>query len=305
MRWSLSGASLLMVSSVVVWLLLMSGCGSSSSDTKGDAATTSIRVIGSDTMVNVAKAWADKYCQKRSAVRVQVTSAGSAVDGLMNNTCDLADISRKMNDAEIKQVKKKRGVEPIEHVVGYDSIAIFVSKRNPLDSISLEELAEIYGDGGKITKWSQLGVKVPKVKGNEIVRVGRQNGSSTYALFRDAVLGEKRDYKPGAVEQVGSKDVVALMARTPAAIGYSGMGYKTNEVKVLKISLKKGEPGVEPTLENTWNGCYPITRPLQIYTAGQPSGAIKKYLDWIISPEGQQVVLDQGYVPLMYGGKHE
>jgi phosphate transport system substrate-binding protein len=296
MRCNLPRSFRLIVASAVGGLLLIPGCGSNSTDTKESVVTKTIRVRGSDTMVNLAKAWADKYYQKRPDVAVQV-SGGSGVDGLTNNTCDLGDTSRKMNNAEIEQFKQKRGSEPIEHVVGYDSIAIYVNKRNPLDSISIEELAEIYGDGGKITKWSQLGVTVPKVKGNKIVRIGRQSGSGTQVLFREAVLGEKRDYKPGAVEESGSKEVVTLVAHTPAAIGYSGMGYKTNDVKVLKVSLKKGEPGIEPTVENTRNGCYPITRSLQIYTAGPPSGAVKEYLDWIVSPEGQQVILDQGYVP--------
>jgi phosphate transport system substrate-binding protein len=202
-----------------------------------------------------------------------------------------------MKEDEIEKVKRKRGVDPVENIVGYDSIAIYVSKDNPLESISMEELADIYGDEGTITKWSQLGAKMPEGK-DEIVRVSRQNSSGTYVFFREHILGEKRDYKPGAVEQSGSKDVVALVAHTPSAIGYSGMGYKTDEVKVLKVSRKKGEPGVEPTVENTKNGSYPITRPLQIYTAGAPTGLVKEYLDWIVSAEGQQVVLDQGYVPL-------
>jgi phosphate transport system substrate-binding protein len=277
---------------------LLPGCNPSGSATKDKEGTT-IRVKGSDTMVNVAKAWADKYYEKRPDVSVQVSGGGSGVGiaALINDTCDMADTSRKMKDAEIEQVKQKRGAEPIEHIVGFDSIAMYVSKENPLESISMEELAEIYGDAGTITKWSQLGVTMPEGK-DEIVRVSRQNSSGTYVFFREHVLGEKRDYKPGAVEQSGSKDVVALVENTVSAIGYSGMGYKTPEVKVLKVSRKKGEPGVEPTVENTKNGTYPITRPLQIYTVGQPTGPVKEYLDWIVSPEGQQIVLEQGYVSL-------
>jgi phosphate transport system substrate-binding protein len=287
------------VLSAVGVVALMSGCGSSGTASKDKEETTTIHVKGSDTMVNVAKAWADQYYQKRPEVSVQVSGGGSGVGiaSLINNTCDMADTSRKMKDAEIEQVKQKRGAEPIEHIVGYDSIAMYVSKDNPLESISMEELAEIYGDGGTITKWSQLGATMPEGK-DEIVRVSRQNSSGTYVFFREHILGEKRDYKPGAVEQSGSKDVVALVANTASAIGYSGMGYKTDEVKVLKVSRKKGEPGVEPSVENTKNGSYPITRPLQIYTVGEPTGAVKEYLDWIVSPEGQQIVLDQGYVPL-------
>ena len=185
--------------------------------------------------------------------------------------------------------------------MGYDALAIYVHKDNPIESISLEELAEIYGEGGKITKWSQLGVKIPSGT-DEITWVNRQSSSGTFVYFREAVLGEKRDYKMGSMNQNGSKDVISLIANTPGAIGYSGMGYATDQVKVLKVSRKKGEPGVVPSVEDVHNNTYPITRPLQIYTLGEPKGAVKDYMDWIKSKEGQQVVLDLGYVPLF---KHE
>jgi phosphate transport system substrate-binding protein len=181
-------------------------------------------------------------------------------------------------------------------VVGYDALALYVHKDNPMDSISTEELAEIYGDGGKIVNWSQLGVKVPG-KG-EIARVGRQNSSGTYAYFREHVLGKGKDYKDGAAALSGSKDVVAMVSHTPNAIGYSGMGYATPEVKMLKVSKHKGEPGIEPTVANAKKGTYPITRSLMIYSAGEPAGPLKAYLDWILSPEGQEVVVKLGYVPV-------
>lgn len=302
---------LFLLSSLSLVGLATSGCSSNSGTsqpgvTSPSGGETIIQVKGSDTMVNVARKWADKYYEKRPNVSVQVSGGGSGVGiaAMINGTCDLADASRKMTDAEMEQVKEKRGVEPIEHIVGYDSIAIYINKENPLDSISMEELAEIFGDGGTITKWSQLGIQPPGGQ-DEIVRVGRQNSSGTYVFLREHVLGENRDYKPGTVEQSGSKDVVALVTHTPSAIGYSGMGYKTPDVKVLKVSRKKGEPGVEPTVENANNGSYPITRPLQIYSAGEPTGAVKDYLDWIKSPEGQQIVLDMGYVPLKEGPKND
>jgi phosphate transport system substrate-binding protein len=213
----------------------------------------------------------------------------------------MADTSRKMKDKEIALAKAKQGAEPIEHVVGYDALAVYVHKDNPIDSISLEELAEIYGDGGTITKWSQLGVKIPS-GADGITWVNRQSSSGTYAYFREVVLGEKRDYKMGSMNQSGSKDVISLIAHTPGAIGYSGMGYATDQVKMLKVSRKKGEPGVAPSVENVHNNTYPITRPLQIYTLGEPKGGVKEYMDWIDSKEGQQVVLDLGYVPLF---KHD
>ncbi len=109
---------------------------------------------------------------------------------------------------------------------------------------------------------------------------------------------DKNDFKLGSIDQSGSKDVVSLVSTTPCAIGYSGMGYATDDVKMVPVSKVKGEAGVPPTVENAASGAYPIARPLLIYTAGEPTGAVKEYLDWIMSAEGQQIVLEMGYVPV-------
>jgi len=261
---------------------------------------------GSDTMVNLAQAWAENYHQQHPEASIQVLGGGSGVGiaSLINGTCDLANASREIEEKEIERVKAKRGVEPKEHIVGYDALAVYVHKDNPLEAISLEELAEIYGEGGRITRWSQLGVDSAALGSDEITRVSRQNSSGTYAYFREVVLGKQRDYKQGTLDQSGSKDVVALISRTPSAIGYSGMGYVTSGVKMLEISKKKGEPGVAPTVENAARkeNRYPITRSLLVYTAGEPTGQAKEFLDWILGKDGQQVVVELGYVPV---AKHE
>jgi len=262
-----------------------------------NAATAIIRVEGSDTMVNIAQAWAEQYHKRRPEVSVQVLGGGSGVGiaSLIEGYCELANTSRKMKQKEIeKAIARHHGLEPIEHIVGYDALAVYVHPSNPRDTISLEELAEVFGVDGTITRWSQLGVSgMPR---DQIIRVSRQNSSGTYAFFREVVLG-KQDFKLGSVDANGSKDVVALTSRTPGAIGYSGMGYSTPRVKMLKVSRRTGEPGIAPTMENAQNRSYPITRPLQIYTLGEPEGDVKKYLDWIKSPAGQRVVLELGYVP--------
>jgi phosphate transport system substrate-binding protein len=271
----------------------------------GDAAQAIVRNEGSDTMVNIAQAWAEQYHKEHPNVSVQVLGGGSGVGiaSLIDGNCDLANTSRKMEDKEIQRAKDKRGVEPREIIVGYDALAIYVHKDNPRNSISIEELAEVYGEYGTITRWSQLGVPLGAIDHDKIIRVSRQNSSGTYAYFRKVVLGKGRDMELGSIDQCGSKDVVALVSRTPSSIGYSGMGYTTAEVKMLKVSKRRGEPGVAPTVENARNRTYPITRPLQIYVLGEPSGAVREYLDWILSPEGQEVVLALGYVPLETHGK--
>ena len=280
------------------WGLLIGlvGCGNQGQS----GPTTVIRVEGSDTMVNVAQAWAEQYHRKHPDVSVQVLGGGSGVGiaSLIDGNCDLANTSRKMKPDEIAAARNRQGLDPREIIVGKDALAIYVHKRNPLNSISKEELADLYGEDGTLTAWSQLGVPESALGTNVIIRINRQSGSGTYSYFREAILGKGKDLKLASVDANGSKDAVSLVSRTPSAIGYSGMGYATNDVKVLNVSKRRGEHGAAPTVEKANNGSYPITRPLQIYVLGEPTGPIKDYLDWILSPEGQKVVFDLGYVPV-------
>lgn len=281
-------------------VLAVAGCNRSQRDGNvGTSQPNVIRVEGSDTMVNLAQAWAEEFKKVRPEVSVQVSGNGSGVGiaSLSDGVADMANSSRQMKDKELARLQQNTGKAAVEHTVAMDALAVYVHKDNPLDSISLEELSEIYGDGGSITRWSQLGGN-PACSSDEIIRVSRQNNSGTYYYFRDAVLGE-RDYRLGSLDQSGSKDVVALVSRTPCAIGYSGMGYHTDQVKWLKISRKKGEEGVAPSVESVRDGSYPIARPLLVYTLGEPTGIIKEYFDWIDSEVGQKIVLDLGYVPII------
>lgn len=280
----------------IVLLTVLSGCGNKNTET----SQTESKVIsntGSDTMVNVAQVWAEEY-SKKSDSKIQVLGGGSGVGlaSLIDGTCDMANASRPIKAKEIEQAKAKRGHEPKEFTVGFDALAVYVHKDNPLSEISLEELAEIYGDGGAVDNWAGVSDKTASL--GKIVRISRQNSSGTYTSFREAVLGNNRDYKQGSIDQSGSKDVVSLVGHTPGAIGYSGMGYATAEVKMLKISKSKGGEAVVPSVENAQNGTYPITRSLHIYTIGEPRENVKNYLDWILSAEGQKVVADLGYVPV-------
>jgi phosphate transport system substrate-binding protein len=278
--------------------LFVSSCGK-----KGGDESTAITVIqntGSDTMVNLAQAWAETYAKIDSMVSVEVSGGGSGtgIAALINGTVDIANCSRKVEPEELEKAKQNTGKEPKEFVVGYDALAVYVHKNNPLDEITIEQLAEIYGETGKITRWSQLGVTLPGGASDEIILISRQSNSGTYHYFREAILGKGLDFRLGTRDLHGSKDVVELISTTPGAIGYSGMGYTTEDVKMLKIARQPGEVAYAPTVENTLNHIYPISRPLFIYTLGEPNETIKKYLDWIHSPEGQQVVTSSGYVPL-------
>lgn len=260
---------------------------------------TIIQNTGSDTMVNLAQAWAEEYAAVEPAVSVEVSGGGSGtgIAALVSGTVDIANCSRTVEPAEVAQAKKNTGKEPREYTVGYDALAVYVNKDNPLEQITLEQLAEIYGEGGKFTKWSQLGVKL--AGGNdEIIRVSRQSNSGTYAYFREAILGKGKDFRLGSRDMHGSKDVVELVAKTPSAIGYSGMGYATSGVKMLRVAKKAGDQFFAPTVENTLNHTYPVARPLFMYTLGEPAGNVKRYLDWVHSEAGQKIVVKSGYVPL-------
>lgn len=253
---------------------------------------------GSETMVELAQVWAEEYNGENPGILVQVIGGGTGVGiaSLTDGTCDLANASREMTAEEAERIVSRQGKEPKEHLVAYDGVAIYVHKENPIDSISVEELAEIYGDQGAIEQWSQVSEEAAGL--GRIIVVSRQNSSGTYAYFREEILGKKRDYRLGTIDLNGSKDVVACVSRTAGAIGYSGMGYATPKVKMLRLSKKKGGAGVEPTLENARAGSYPLTRPLYVYTVGEPTGAAKAYLEWILSPEGQKAVREVGCVPI-------
>jgi phosphate transport system substrate-binding protein len=280
---------------------LVAGCGGGSPGGSGQSASesTTIQVKGSDTMVNVAQAWAEAYKTVAPAVGVEVSGGGSGVGiaALGKGTIDIANSSRNMKPDEMEQLRRGTGKEPKEFVVGFDALAVYVHKDNPLESITFDQLAQIFAEGGTIEKWSQLGVKIPGTGDDVIVRISRQSSSGTYEFFREHALGQK-DFKLGSRDMNGSKEVVELVGNTPTAIGYSGMGYATPEIRMLRVSARAGEPAVEPTVENTLSRTYPLARSLLIYTAGEPEGVVKSYLDWILSPPGQKIVEESGYVPV-------
>jgi len=291
----------LIAAALVAACLSQTGCQKSESAGSGGAGSspkTTIQNIGSDTMVNLAQAWAEAFAKVDPSISVEVSGGGSGIGvaALINGTCDIANSSRKLEPEEVEKAKEKHGHEPKEFLVAFDALAIYVHPSNPLNEISLEELSEIYREGGNIEKWSQVGATL--AGGDEIIRVSRQNNSGTYHYFREMVVGKKSDFKLGSRDMNGSKDVVELVSRTPNAIGYSGLGYRTDKVKVLKVSKKKGGPYVEPSIPTTWDNSYPIARPMFMYTPGQPPAHVQKYIDWILTDVGQEIIKESGYVPL-------
>jgi phosphate transport system substrate-binding protein len=272
--------------------LLLASCGGGSSE------RTVIQNKGSDTLVNVAQSWSEAYQKVDPNVAVAVTGGGSGTGfaALVNGTVDIANASRSIKESEQEAITAK-GQPAVEFVVGYDALAVFLHPNNPISQFTLEQLADIYAEDGQTTSWSQLGVTVPGCSSDEIVRVSRQNNSGTYAYFREAVLKE-HDYKLGSRDMHGSKDVVDLVSSTPCAIGYSGLAYATDEVKMPCILSEDGSECVSPSEKTALDGTYPIARPLFMYTVGQPTGAIKDYLDWVLSDAGQCILQEIGYAPV-------
>jgi phosphate transport system substrate-binding protein len=279
-----------------VVLALTFSCGGEAGE--GRASRALLQNKGSDTLVNVAQAWAEVYGSVNPNVAVAVTGGGSGtgISALINGTVDIANSSREMRESEI-EAARARGIEPLVHTVGYDALAVFLHPDNPIDALTFEQLAAIYGEGGPYEAWSDLGVSIPGCSSGEIVRVSRQNNSGTYVYFQETVLGEN-PYKLGSRDMHGSKDVVDLVEHTPCAIGYSGLAYATEHVKMPCVSTEDGTPCVAPSMETAVDRSYPISRPLFMYTAGEPEGATKEYLDWILSDEGQCILVEKGYAPV-------
>jgi len=209
---------------------------------------------------------------------------------------DIANASRSMKEKE-KKLAEKNGQNPIEHVVGYDALAVFIHKNNPATSMSIEQLKDIYGRNPKVKKWSDMGIKVPGCK-DAIVVVSRQNNSGTYAYFKKAILGKKGKYRQGTLDMHGSKDVVDLVEKTPCAIGYSGLAYATDHLATVCVGKETAKDCIVPSVATASDRTYPIARPLFMYTNGEPKGAIKTYLDWIKSDEGQCILQNKGYAPI-------
>jgi phosphate transport system substrate-binding protein len=271
-------------------VLLLAACG-------GGERRQVIQNKGSDTLVNVAQAWAEAYQGVNPNVVVAVSGGGSGtgIAALINGTVGIANASRGIKEREL-ELARKNGQEPVQHTVGYDALAIFLHADNPIDEISIEQLKDIYVDGGSALSWTDLGVEVPGCQDQEIVVVSRQNNSGTYAYFREAVLGDQ-DFRLGTRDMHGSKDVVDLVEKTPCAIGYSGLAYATDHVKMPCVSQEPGSACVPPSVDSAVDGSYPIARPLLMYTNGEPTGHIGDYLNWIKSDEGQCIILDKGYAP--------
>ena len=286
-----------MKSAAIATTLLAAGLALSAC--KGDSSRhTLLQNKGSDTLVNVAQAWAETYRTVRPEVAVAVSGGGSGtgIAALINGTVDLANASREITASETAEIRKARGADPVQHVVARDAIVIYVHKSNPVKRLTFAQLACIYGERGSCTAWTSVGVEVPSCPGQEIIRISRQSNSGTFEYFREAVLGQKGDFKLGSRDMQGSKDVVDIVAKTPCAIGYSGLGYVTDQLRTVCVAKSEDAPCVDPSKASAADRSYPLSRALYIYTVGEPKAEVVAYLGWIKSEAGQRIVEQSGLV---------
>jgi phosphate transport system substrate-binding protein len=280
--------------------ILLSGCIQGTESTLEITATpqiTSIENLGSDTMVNLALAWAEKYHGLYPNVEISVTGGGSGtgIAALVNGTIDIANASREIKPEEIQQAKDN-GVKPVEFVVARDAIAVIVNPTNPVNQLSIKQISDIYS--GRINNWSEVGGE-----DRVIVRLSRETNSGTHVYFLENVIrmGSKTDktlFSSDTLLLPSSEGITAETRDNPNAIGYDGLGYVTSEVKVIAIAPDSSSPFILPSADTVNQGQYPIARDLYMYTNNQPSGAIADYINWIMTSEAQNIVTELGFVPI-------
>jgi phosphate transport system substrate-binding protein len=257
----------------------------------------SIQIKGSDTMVNLGQAWAEKYMEVNPQDFVAVTGGGSGtgIASLISGTCDIAMSSRDIKGKEINLAKQK-GINPVEVKAALDGLAVVVNPDNPVNKLTLGQLADIFT--GKIANWKELGGQDLK-----IVLLSREVNSGTHVYFKEHVLrkgdpNSKEEFAAGALLLPSSQAIADEVAQNTGTIGYYGMGYISNKQKPIMVAKDENSEYVLPTIENVVSGKYPISRPLFLYTNGESSGLVKKFLDFCLSKEGQEIVLKTDFVPV-------
>jgi phosphate transport system substrate-binding protein len=280
-------------------LLFLMGCRTGAAVSEiGEEQLQIIENKGSDTIVNLALAWAERYQKLHPEVSISVTGGGSGtgIAALINGTVDIANASREMKSEE-KETALENGVEPVEFVIARDAIAVIVHLDNPIERLTIQQISDIYS--GKINNWKELGGE-----DRPIVRLSRETNSGTHVYFLEEVIrmGDKdREifFATNTLLLPSSEGIGAEIRNNPNAIGYDGLGYVTEEMKVIQVAREAGEDYILPSPQSVNQGTYPIARDLYMYTNGQPTGTIKTYLDWILSPEAQEIVAELGFVPIL------
>lgn len=281
------------VAGLAVSMTVLAGCsggtsGSTSTGSAGSDAALSgtLNVAGSDTMVNMAGEWAQKFMAENPDVQVAVKGGGSGtgVAALLNKTVDVANASRELKDEEKTQAQTA-GINPVTTAVARDGVGIIVNTANPVTDITEENLGKIYR--GEIANWKDVG-------GSDapIVLLGRDSSSGTYAFVQEEVVGKEKTYAKSMQNLQSNQAIVDQVGKSPNAIGYVGLGYENDTIKVITVDGKKADAA------SVLDGSYPLARALNMITDGEPTGVAKAYIDWILGADGQKIVTEQGFVPV-------
>ena len=280
-------ATLILTASV-----LIAGCGET---VDPNEPAGFIQVKGSDTIVNATQKVAEEFMKDYPHIFVAITGGGSGVGiaSLINKTCAVATASREMKAKE-KELAEKRNVFPKEFAVAYDGVAVIVNKNNPVDRLTIEDLHKIFT--GKSANWKEFGGK-----DLAMVTLSREVSSGTHIYFKEEVvrLGKKdsqEEFSSGTLLLTSSQAIVEEVAANEAAVGYLGMGYVSERTKAVLVA--KGEQFYPPDVNNVLKKTYPLSRPLYFYTNGEPQGVTKLFIDFTLSPKGQQQFIETGFVPI-------
>jgi len=275
---------------------------------KSSGVSGNLSSVGSDTLANLMTLWTEQFSKSYPNVNIQVQAAGSstAPPALTEGTSNLGPMSRKMKDKEKQAFEKKFGYKPTAIPVAIDALAVFVHKDNPIKGLSIPQVDAIFsanrkcGSNADISKWGDAGLK-GSWKNRSIQLYGRNSVSGTYGYFKKKALC-KGDYKSSVNEQPGSASVVQSISSSINGIGYSGIGYTTSGVRALALTKKPGKPFIAATSENAANKTYPLSRYLYVYVNKAPNKPLapleREFVKLMLSKQGQQVVVKDGYVPL-------
>jgi phosphate transport system substrate-binding protein len=265
--------------------LAWTGCGRKDSTNK-----KSVTIKGSDTMVQLMGSWAEGFKKANPGIDISVTGGGSGtgVAALMNGTTDICASSREMQEKE-KQQAKEKNIAPKEYVVARDGLAVFVHPDNPVKELTMEQVKKIYT--GAYKNWKEIGGP-----DQTITVLSRENNSGTYVFFQEHVLN-KEDYTKDARLMTSTSAITQSVSDDKWSIGYGGIAYAlAAKVRIVNIKKDANAPAVTPSDETVLNGSYPIARPLLLYFNGEPKDQLKAFLDYCLSPEGQKVVKEIGYI---------
>lgn len=286
---------------IILWVIIaLVGCSRINNPPVNETPPQQVEYIenkGSDTIVNLALAWAERYQQIHSNISISVTGGGSGtgIAALINGTTDIANASRKIKQEELDSARQN-GAEPVEFVVARDAIAVIVCPENPMEKLTIQQISDIYS--GKINNWQEVGGE-----DRVIVRLSRETNSGTHVYFLEEVLRQGIDddktlFSTDTLLLPSSEGIIEEVKGNPHAIGYDGLGYVTPDVKIIAVARTPGSDYILPSATTVNSGTYPIARDLYMYTSSQPLGALLEYMKWIYSPEAQQIVSELGFVPV-------